>query len=222
MIRIVLADDHPVVLSGYRRLLERDGEMVVIGEAVDGDAAYQLCAQHEPDLLVSDIAMPGGGLDLLQRARRRVPSLRVLLFSMLDSALLVRRAFDAGAAGFLTTASPPQRLIDAVRALHAGRRYLDPELPQPPRWNAAGAAAPMPRCGEQDRLAELSAREFEVFRLLAEGCSAAECAERLHLSAKTVANHQSAIKDKLGVGTGAALVHLAMRHRVIAPPDLSA
>ena len=128
MIRIVLADDHPVVLSGYRRLLERDGEMVVIGEAVDGDAAYQLCAQHEPDLLVSDIAMPGGGLDLLQRARRRVPSLRVLLFSMLDSALLVRRAFDAGAAGFLTKASPPERLIDAVRALHAGRRYLDRAL----------------------------------------------------------------------------------------------
>jgi DNA-binding NarL/FixJ family response regulator len=209
-IRVLLCDDHPVVRSGYRRLLEQAGDIAVVHEAGDGEAAYAAWIAHRPDVLVTDLSMPGGGgLALIRRVRGRDARARILVFTMHDSALLVRRAFDEGALGFVTKASDPQVLIDAVQALHAGRRFLAPELP--PTWlerHPDDADA---------RIASLSAREFEVFRLIAAGCSAAQCAERLNLSTKTVANHQSAIKEKLGVATSAALAHLAIRHGVIEP-----
>lgn len=212
MLRVLLADDHPVVRAGYQRLLEQGGDIRVVADVGDGAAAYAACIEHEPDVVVADLSMPGGGMDLIQRLCQRHDEVRVLVFSMHDSRLLVRRAFEAGARGYIPKSSPPQRLIEGVRALHAGRRYLAPELP-------AELLGPRAVEDEGERLASLSAREFEVFRLLAQGLSAADCAQRLSLSAKTVSNHQSAIKDKLGVATSAALVHLALRHGVIAAAD---
>ena len=208
MIRVLLADDHPVVRSGYLRLLDQAGDIRVVHEAADADAAYAAFVADPPDVLVTDLSMPaGGGLALIRRVLQRVPDARILVFSMHDGGLLVRRAFEAGARGFLTKASPPDSLVDAVRALHAGRRYLAPELPL--------ALLQRDPQDEGERLAALSGREFEIFRLLAQGCSAAECARLLKLSAKTVSNHQTVIKEKLGVATSAALAHLAIRHRVI-------
>jgi DNA-binding NarL/FixJ family response regulator len=157
--------------------------------------------------MVTDLSMPAGGMDLIHRVCQRSDRARVLVFSMHDSAMLVRRALEAGARGFIPKSSSPENLVDGVRALHAGRRYLAPELP--------AELLQREPLDEAQRLAGLSAREFEVFRLLAQGQSAAECAAALKLSAKTVSNHQSAIKEKLGVATSAALVHLALRHRVI-------
>jgi DNA-binding NarL/FixJ family response regulator len=208
MIRVLLADDHPVVRSGYLRLLDQAGDIQVIAEAGDADAAYVAFTAHQPDVVVTDLTMPaGGGLELLRRVLLRNAQARVLVFSMHDAPVLVRRALQAGASGFLTKASPPECLVDAVRELHAGRRYLGRELsPTVLERNPHDEAA---------RLAELSAREFEVFRLLAQGHSAGECAEALKLSPKTIANVQTAIKEKLGVVTSAALVHLAIRHQVI-------
>ncbi len=208
MIRVLLADDHPVVRAGYQRLLEQAGDIRVVAEAGDGPTAYAAAIEHEPDVLVADLSMPGGGMDLIQRLCLRHDGVRVLVFSMHDGPMLVRRALQAGARGYIPKSSPPERLIDGVRALDAGRHYLAPELPA----ELLRAREP---AGEAQRLSSLSAREFEVFRLLAQGHSASECAERLKLSAKTVSNHQSAIKEKLGVSTTAALVHLALRHRVI-------
>lgn len=208
MIRVLLADDHPVVRAGYRRLLEQSGAIEVVGEAADGDAAYMLLLRCEPDVLITDLAMPGGGgLELIRRVQLRLPGLRILVFSMHDSASLVRHALEAGARGFLTKASAPESLVDAVHAVHAGRRVLAAELP----------ASLLERRPEQEavRLAELSLREFEIFRLLAQGHSAHQCAALLKLSPKTVSNHQTTIKDKLGVATSAALAHLAIRHGVI-------
>jgi DNA-binding NarL/FixJ family response regulator len=208
MIRIVLTDDHPVVRTGYRRLLEQAGGLQVLAEAGDGDAAYAACVAHAPDVLVTDLSMPGGGgLELIRRVRLRDGAARILVFSMHDSALLVRRAFDAGARGFLSKAGAPDAIVHAVRALHAGQRYLGVELPA--AWLQREPHA------EGERLAQLSGREFEIFRLLAQGYSALECAQALKVSAKTVSNHQSTIKEKLGVATSAALVHLAIRHGVI-------
>ncbi len=208
MIRVLLADDHPVVRSGYRRLLEQAGDIAVVAEAATGEAAYTLLLADPPDVLVTDLSMPGGGgLALIRRAVQRALATRILVFSMHDGAALVRQAFDAGARGFLTKASAPDSLVDAVRALHTGRRYLGADLP----------AALLERDPVQEaaRLAALSGREFEIFRLLAQGRSAADCAGALCLSPKTVANHQTLIKEKLGVATSAALVHLAIRHGVI-------
>ncbi|CAN5125996.1 response regulator transcription factor [soil metagenome] len=208
MIRVLLVDDHPVVRTGYRRLLDQTGDIQVVAEAGDGDSAYAAFVQHAPDVLVTDLSMAGcGGMELIRRVMLRSPEARVLVFSMHDGALLVRRALEAGARGFLTKASSPEGLVFAIRALDEGRRYLGPDLPpdllqRDPQH-------------ESERLAALSAREFEVFRLLAQGHSSAECAQALNLSPKTVANHQTTIKEKLGVATSAALVHMAIRHQVI-------
>jgi len=208
MIRVLLADDHPVVRSGYLRLLDQAGDIQVIAEAGDADAAYAAFSMHQPDVVVTDLAMPaGGGLELLRRVLLRHAQARLLVFSMHDAPVLVRRALQAGARGFLTKASAPECLVDAVRELHAGRRYLGREL--------SPALLERDPHDEAGRLAELSAREFEIFRLLAQGHSAGACAEALKLSPKTVANVQTAIKEKLGVLTSAALVHLAIRHQVI-------
>ena len=212
MIRLLLVDDHPVVRAGYQRLLEQTGEMRVVAQAGDADsgcAAFVALAAEPPDVTVTDLSMPGsGGLDLIRRLRERSADARVLVFSMYDSEMLVRRAFEVGARGFLPKSSAPDCLVDAVRAVHAGQRYLGPGLPAHLLQSAA-----MP-----ERLDSLTAREFEIFRLLARGQTVADCARALHLSAKTVSNHQTQIKDKLGVATSAALVHLAIRHGVV-PAD---
>lgn len=213
MIRVLLADDHPVVRSGYLRLLEQTPDIRVIAEASTGEAAYAAWIEHEPDVLVTDISMPGaGGLALIRRVRLRSPAARVLVFSMHDSGPLVRQALDAGARGFLTKASAPECLVDAVRALQAGQPYLDPALP--PSLLQRDPAQ------EAERLASLSPREFEIFRLLAQGHSPGECALLLKLSSKTVSNQQTLIKEKLGVATSAALAHLAIRHQVISTAGL--
>lgn len=207
MIRVLVADDHPVVRTGYQRLLEQAGDIRVVADANDGQEAYAAWLAHGPDVLVTDLSMPAGGLELIRRVLQRDAQARVLVFSMHDGALLVRRALEAGARGYIPKSSPPECLVDGVRALHAGRRYLAPELP--------AELLQRDPLDETERLATLSAREFEVFRRLALGESAAQCAQALNLSSKTVSNHQTAIKEKLGVATSAALVHLAIRHRVI-------
>lgn len=208
MIRVVLVDDHPVVRTGYRRLLEQAGDIEVVAEAGDGASGYAAFVSQRPDVLVTDLSMGGcGGLELIRRVLLRASDARVLVFSMHDGALLVRRALEGGASGFLTKASPPDCLVVAIRALHAGRRYLGSDLPPAPLQRTLQP--------EAERLATLSAREFEVFRLLAQGHSSAECAQVLNLSPKTIANHQALIKEKLGVATSAALAHLALRHQVI-------
>jgi DNA-binding NarL/FixJ family response regulator len=208
MIRVLLADDHPVVRTGYRRLLDQTGDIHVIAEASDGDSAYAAFVTQMPDVLVTDLSMAGcGGLELIRRVLLRASEARVLVFSMHDGSLLVRRALDAGARGFLTKASSPDCLVLAIRALHDGRRYLGPDL-QP-------ALAQRDLQPEAERLAALSVREFEIFRLLAQGHSSAQCAHALNLSPKTIANYQTLIKEKLGVATSAALAHMAIRNRVI-------
>lgn len=207
MIRVLLADDHPVVRTGYRRLLEQAGDIQVVHEAADADAAFAGFLAEAPDVLVTDLAMPGGGVELIRRVQERDTGAHILVFSMHESEGMVRRALEAGASGYLTKASEPGCLVDAVHALHAGRRYLGAGLPI--------ALLQRDPLGEGARLASLSEREFEVFRLLAQGQSPAQCASVLRLSAKTVSNHQTVIKEKLGVATSAALAHLAIRHGLV-------
>jgi len=208
MIRLLLVDDHPVVRAGYRHLLEQDGDMTVIGQASSVDEGYALFVAHEPDITITDIGMPGSsGLDLIHRLRERSAPARTLVFSMHDSEMLVHRAFELGALGFVSKSCAPDSLIDAVHCVADGRRYLSPGLPQ--HWLHSAARTPA--------FEGLTPREFEVFRLLSRGESPAQCARLLHLSPKTVSNLQSQIKDKLGTGTSAAMAHLAIRHGLIPP-----
>ena len=207
MIRLLLVDDHPVVRAGYLHLLEQDGDMRVVAQAGDVDEACALFAQHQPDITITDLSMPGSsGLDLVRRLRERVADARVLVFSMHDSEMLVARALEVGASGFVSKSASPDCLIDAVHRVAGGQRYLSPRLPQ--RLLNEGSAG-------QREFASLTQREFEIFRLLSCGETPADCARSLHLSPKTVSNHQTLIKDKLGICTTAAMAHLAIRHGVI-------
>jgi two-component system invasion response regulator UvrY len=208
MIRVLLVDDHPVVRAGYQRLLEQAGDVHVLAQAGSVDEACALFAFHQPGLTITDLSMPGpGGLELVRRLRERVADARVLVFSMHDGALLVRRALEAGACGFVTKSSAPGCLIEAVHAVVGGLRYLSPDV-APHAARALDDVAPFDA---------LTGREFEVFRLLARGESLADCARSLHLSPKTVSNLQTLIKDKLRLSTSAAMAHLALRHGVITP-----
>lgn len=207
-IRVMLVDDHPVVRTGYRRLLEQGGDIAVVAEAGNGETAYGLHQEQLPDVCVTDLSMPGiGGLELLRKLIARDAGARVLVFTMHDTPQLIARAFEGGACGFVSKQADPEHLIAAVRAAHAGRRYLDPHSAPGMLQDTAGM--------EAQRLSSLSQREFEIFRLLAEGHSAADCARLLHVSSKTVANHQTCIREKLDVAGPAALVHLALRNGII-------
>ena len=208
MIRVLLVDDHPVVRSGYHHLLEQTGDIRVVTEAATAEAAYNAFIADAPDVCVTDLSLPGmGGMELLRKILAREPQAKVLVFSMYDSPPLVRRALEGGARGFVSKQAAPDNLVAAVRAVFAGQRYVSDDLSPQLLLQAFDA--------EAARIATLSPREFEIFRLLAEGRPALDCARLLNLSAKTVANNQTLIKEKLNVSTSAALVHLALRNGII-------
>lgn len=208
MIRVLLVDDHPVVRAGYLRLLEQAGDIAVVGEAGDARAAYASFVEKRPDVTVADLSLPGAsGVELIRRIVQYDADARILAFSMHETPPVVRRVLDAGALGFVGKGAAPEQLVNGVRAVHRGQRYLSKGL--------SPVLADREAQLEAMRLASLSPREFEIFRLLAQGKSPAECAELLALSPKTISNHQTLIKEKLGVSTTAALVHLALRHAVI-------
>jgi DNA-binding NarL/FixJ family response regulator len=201
MIRVLLVDDHAVVREGYRRFLERDQRIQVVGEAADAAQACKLAASLEPNVVVMDIALPGGsGLEAMRRMLLHEPKLRVLIFSMHGEAIFVSRALQGGARGYITKASAPEVLVTAVYAIAQGERYLSEDVaaqaPSADRLPATGVEA-------------LTAREFEVLHRLARGESVKDIGEKLGLSEKTVANHQSVIREKLGVKNGAQLARLA-------------
>lgn len=200
-IRVLLVDDHAVVREGYRRLLEREPGIAVAGEA--GDAA-QACAYARallPDVVVMDIGLPGAsGIEAMRRMLADRPELRVLIFSMHDDAIFCSRAIDAGALGYLSKSSAPEALVEAIYAVSRGERYLSPDVSENLARQRA-TSAPV-------SLQALTTREFEVLRLLVRGETVGAIAERLGLSDKTVANHQTALREKLGVRNG---VQLALR-----------
>lgn len=201
--RVMLVDDHAVVREGYRRLLERDPGLRVCAEAADAAAAYADFRRLAPDVAVVDIALPGtGGIELTRRLKAREAGARVLMFSMHDEAIFVSKALEAGAAGYITKASAPEVLVEAVHAVAAGRRYLSRD--------AARALAGMASAQQADRVAALSPREFEILAMLVQGHSLDAIAQGLHISVKTAANLQSAIKQKLGAANMAQLLRIAV------------
>lgn len=212
-INVLLVDDHAIVREGYRALLSRQEDLRVVAEAADGDQAYQMYREHLPDVTIIDLAMPGqGGMEAIRRIRQRWPDARVLVFSMHQNAAFVEQAFGAGARGYVTKSSLPDELLQAVREVGRGRQALSPDVAQ---VVALGRLS-----GERGALAELTAREFEVLRLLVEAKPTVQIAEALHVTPKTVANTHYQIKRKLGVETDIELVRLAVRLRVVDMLDL--
>ena len=202
-ISVLLVDDHAVVREGYRRLLERDVNLVVVGEAATAAEAIRLDAELRPDVVVLDIALPGvSGIEILRRIIAHRSDACVLMFSMYNDGIYASHAIDAGARGYLSKASAPDLLVQAVRSVADGGHYLSPDIEM--AMNKQSSAA--------NELADaLSTRELEVLRMLSQGYGVEEIGERLGLSPKTAANHQSSIKQKLGATSALQLMLIAQR-----------
>jgi DNA-binding NarL/FixJ family response regulator len=207
-VKVLLVDDHAVVRAGYRTLLQDAPELEIVGEAENGEVAVREYGRLEPDVVVMDITLPGmGGLEAIRRICARDSNARVLVFSMHEDPIFVEQALAAGAQGYLTKSSAPERLIEAVKTIARGGIQVDPDIAQRLAFQKSR--------GRGSPFVALSSREFEIFALIAEGVSIAEIARRLSLSYKTVANYGTQIKLKLDVATNAELARLAIRHGVV-------
>ncbi len=208
-IRILLIDDHVVVRAGYRRLIERQSHLQIVAEASNGESGYQLYLEHQPDVVVMDLSMPGrGGITTTQHLCARFEKARILVFSMHEEPVFAEHAFTAGAAGYITKSSAPEVLVEAIECVARGETYLGNDIAQKLALNSVLNKT-------NAGIKHLSPREFEIFRLLAEGLSTAEIAEQLTVSHKTIANYYSQIRQKLNVNNTAELIRLAIRQGVV-------
>ncbi|MGB8352972.1 MAG: response regulator transcription factor [Chthoniobacteraceae bacterium] len=206
--RLLLVDDHPVVLDGYRLMLNAYPDLEVCATATTESAACAALTREQPDLIVVDLSMPGrGGIDLIKDLVLLQPGVKILVCSMHDEMLYAERALRAGAKGYVTKDASGPVMVAAIRRVLAGGVYMSERLASRVLDAFAGAR---PR-GSSSPLEKLSDREFEVFRLFGEGRTAKEIASRLSLSPKTVAVHRDHIKEKMEFATSAEMIRQAVR-----------
>ena len=203
-IRVALCDDHAIVRSGLRRILEAEDDFEVIGEAGTAAEAVSVARETRPDVFVMDVGLPDeSGIAATADVLKVSPHTKVLVLTVHDDVAYLRRAFEAGAAGYLVKEAADVDLVQAVRQVSAGHKYVHPEL---------GAAllepdAPGARLGGPG--GQLSEREIEVLQFIALGLTNAEIAKRLYVSVRTVESHRAHVQQKLGISTRAELVQLA-------------
>ena len=203
-IRVLVVDDHAVVRAGLRRILDAEPDIETVGEAPNGDRAVFEAMDHKPDVVLMDVVMPGkSGIEATRAVLQAVPGTTVLILSMQDDPRYVREAFDAGACGYVMKEAADDEVVDAVRAVAAGQRYLHPAL---------GARLLAAESEERRRAADdpLSDREREVLRLLALGHTNQEIATMLYVSVRTAETHRAHIMQKLGLTSRAELVRYAL------------
>jgi len=207
-ITIVVADDHHVVRSGLRLLLEVEENFTVVAEAADAESALRSVLGHKPAVLVLDLNMPGNmsSLEAIPQVTERSPATSVVVLTMQEDPSFARAALKAGARGYVLKDSANTELVEAVRRAAAGETYLAPRL------GAAMAAAPAPQSGPPD---DLTPRELEVLRLIALGHTNAEAGKQLYLSIRTVESHRAHIQQKLRRSSRAELVRYALDHELL-------
>lgn len=211
-ITVLLVDDHPVVCDGYRRLLETEPDIRVVAEAGNGETGYAQYKKHGPDVVVLDLSMPGiGGLETIRRIMAYDPGAHILIFSMHSSEAMVRHALQAGATGYLTKQGGMGQMVQAVRQVARGATFIGADYSIGAETNQSAQATP------DDPLRVLSSREFQLFKLMAEGHSIPEIAATLCISPKTVGVHHTNIMKKLGLHNSSQIVRLAIRCNVIEP-----
>jgi len=211
-LKVMLVDDHAVVRMGFKLLLESCVDIEVVAEADSGEAACQAYEAVAPDVVVMDIAMPGmGGIEAIKRLAAKHSHVRILALSAHEDISHPMRALQAGAMGYLSKRSAPEVLMDAIRALAQGQRYVDAQIAQ--------RIALQTISGDKSPVEKLSAREFEVFTQLARGQSVAQISDTLSLSSSTVGTHLYNIKQKLGLSNQAEMTLLALRHGLIRVTD---
>ncbi|MGC9998985.1 MAG: response regulator transcription factor [Bryobacteraceae bacterium] len=212
-IRVLIADDHPLIRGGLRVLLEREKEFEVVGEASDGYEALALALECHPDVAMLDVSMPRlNGIDVAQHLSARMPSVRTMVVSMHSDEGYVLRALKAGVKGYVLKASLESDILNAVRAVASGKAYFSPEIS---RIMAEEFTHEMRRKGVEDSYDLLSIREKEILQILATGKSNRQIAEMIHVSVATVETHRSNILQKLNLHSLPELILYAVRRGLI-------
>jgi two-component system response regulator NreC len=207
-IRILLADDHSLVRQGFRRILEGQSDMTVVGEASNGRLALEMAGQLRPDILVMDVTMPElNGIEATRQVTKQFPRMRVVALSMQKDGVYVREMLRAGARGYLLKECTEQDLVSAIREVSAGKAWLSPDV--------SGAVLEDYRKHVTEPIDLLSSREREVLQMIAEGKTNKEIAMQLQLSVYTVEAHRGRIMEKLNLHSGTELVRFAVRHGMV-------
>ena len=202
-VRILIADDHPVVREGLSRIIERNDDMVLVGETGRGDALLDLCRATRPNVVLLDVSMPGPGFLLTLRSlRSELPHVRVLVLSVHPAVDFASRAIEAGASGYVSKEHASEVLAEAIRQVMSGKPYLSPSVP----------AAEEARHSITSRL---SPREYEIFLMLGAGQRVSEIATLLDLSPKTVSTHRARILEKTGLRSNAAIIRYAIANQLV-------
>lgn len=208
MIRVLIADDHPIVRRGLLQIIADQPDITVVADTGDGREALQLADSHLLDVVVLDIRMPGlSGLEVLTHLRQRHPKLPVLVLSAHPEGELALRLLKAGAAGYLNKEIAPEELAAAIRRVAAGKKYIGPGLGE--------LLANSLEKGDVPPQASLSDREYQVLRLIASGKTVSEIAAEISLSVKTVSTYRARILDKMNMRTNAELVRYAIRNHLV-------
>ncbi|APV51385.1 DNA-binding response regulator [Betaproteobacteria bacterium GR16-43] len=211
MIRVMIADDHALVRRGLRQIVDEAGDMQMVAEAEDWGGVQRMLKDGECDVLLLDISMPGkSGIDILKLVRERMPKLAVLMLSMFPEDQYATRALKAGASGYLTKDTAPEKLVEAIRTVARGKRYITPEVAEA----LAETLAEGPR-GEGASHETLSDREFETLKLIAAGRKLSEIAETMALSPKTVSVYRARLLAKMKLRNNSELTHYAVKHGLV-------
>lgn len=209
MIRLVVADDHPVVREGLKHVIARHADIQVVGEADKADGVIQACASGDVDVLLLDVSMPGPGvIDTIHRLKAARHPPHILVLSVHPERHYAKRVIKAGADGYLTKTHSPGALADAIRQVHAGRKYVTSSL-------AEELALDLTRGGGLPAHESLSNREFEVLVRLGAGRATNEIAEELGVSAKTVRTYRARILEKMGLNSTAEIILYAVQHELV-------
>lgn len=209
MIKVLIADDHILIREGFKKIIGKELDLTVIGEAENAEEALQIIREEECDVAVLDISMPGKtGLDLIRDLKEIMPHIKILILSMHPEDRFAVRALKAGASGYLTKESAPDELVKAIRKVADGRKYVSPNLAEQLAFEITGN-------GEKQPHELLSDREFQIFRMIAIGKKISEIADELYLSKSTVNTYRSRIFEKMNLQSNSELVHYAIRNKLI-------
>jgi len=208
-IRIVVADDHAIVREGLKQILGAQADFQVVAEASDGHEALKRVRELDFDVLLLDMSMPGkSGVELIKQVKAEKPKLRILVLTMHEEHQYAVRAIRAGASGYLTKEGASAQLVTAIRKVASGGAYISAEVAEQLALNAMPDATAAPH-------ERLSDREFQVFRMIAEGKSVSEIADRLNLSVKTVSTHKANVLAKMGLSTQGELIRYALENDLV-------
>ncbi|SQD80573.1 UvrY/SirA/GacA family response regulator transcription factor [Moritella yayanosii] len=209
MINVFLVDDHVLVRTGIRRILEDVRGIKVVGEVSCGEDAVQFCRENQPDVILMDMNMPGiGGLEATRKILRNNPDIKIIVLTIHTEAPFPSKVMQAGGSGYLTKSAAPDEVLGAIRKVHSGQRYISPEIAQQMALSQFSSA-------DENPFQNLSERELQIMMMITKGQRVVDIAKQLHLNSKTVNAYRYRLFSKLNINGDVELTHLAIRHGIL-------